>query len=209
MALHILAGPAGSGKTQTLGRVMGRTEVLIDFTSLFSAIAPRSKGRERVGFDPRIPLTMYLYTVAIRQARQRELDGWVATATGARANLNRLQELAGAERVFIIDPGPVAVLEQLAQRNDKRARGGGASEACFAAVENWYGDAALSEVDDLAALVDFDLSERSIRNVVGYVPELTDVDLLGGRKVVTGSAVTVAAAAAITREVYDLQEGVE
>ena len=206
MGLHILAGPAGSGKTQTLDRVMGRSEVLIDFTSLFSAIAPRSRGRERVGYDPRIPLAMYLYTVAIRQARQRELDGWVTTATGARANLNRLQELAGAERVFVIDPGPKVILEQLGQRNDTRARGGGASEACFSAVENWYGDA-LSEVDDLAALVDFDLSERTVRNAVGYVPELTDVDLLDGRKL-SGTAATVAASAAITREVYDVEEGV-
>ena len=43
-------------------------------------------------------LALYLRTTAIRQARERELNGFVLTSNGNRADLDRLVEETGAER---------------------------------------------------------------------------------------------------------------
>lgn len=207
--LRILAGPAGAGKTQALDRVMGRGEVLIDFSLLFLALAPKMKGRERSDFDPRIPLTSALFYSAIRQARKRELSGWITTATGDRASLSQLQELAGTERVYVLDPGPLRVLEQLGERIDTRAlRAGGASRACFAAAGRWFGMAKLEALPNVGSLVDFDLGELAAvgDGAAGYVSAVVDVDLLAGASGnLQGVALTAFAVAALRREVYKVE----
>ena len=189
---------------------MGRGEVLIDFSRLFLAIAPKMKRRERSDIDPRIPLTSALFYSAIRQARKRELDGWITTATGDRASLSQLQELAGAERVYVLDPGPLRVLEQLGERIDTRARrAGGASRACFAAAGRWYGMARLEALPNVGSLVDFDLGELADVGadigVAGYLASASDIDLLAGAGNLKGVALTAFAVAALRREVYKVE----
>ena len=206
--LRILAGPAGAGKTQALERVMGRGEVLIDFSRLFLALAPKMKGRERSDFDPRIPLTSSLFYSAIRGARKRELAGWITTATGDRASLSQLQELAGTERVYVLDPGPAVVLERLGERDDIRARAVRASKACYAAAVRWFGSEALAALPRLSTLVDFDLGELAAVGadigVVGYAPAAGDLDLLAcASGKLQGVALTAFAVASLKREVYE------
>ena len=135
--LQVLSGPAGAGKSGYLRRRLRPADVLIDFGVLFVALAGQERdeaGRfpERVEGDPRLLLVAWLRTAAIRQARERELSGWITTSDGRRDVLDRLQGLAGADRLHVLDPGEATVRERL--RRSQPGRGG----SCRRAVDRWY-----------------------------------------------------------------------
>lgn len=47
-------------------------------------------------------LALGLRAVAIRSAKEKELNGWILTSNGSRASLDRLAAEAGADRVTIL-----------------------------------------------------------------------------------------------------------
>ena len=47
-------------------------------------------------------LALELRTVAIRVAREKELNGWILTSNGSRAHLDRLVAESGAARVTVL-----------------------------------------------------------------------------------------------------------
>ena len=102
MPLHVLAGPGcdGVGKDDYLEGALEPDDVVISVGRIFKALT----GSSGVPSEnpPALRLALGLRSVAIRSAREKQLNGWVLTSNGSRAHLDRLAAEAGAERVTVL-----------------------------------------------------------------------------------------------------------
>lgn len=132
MAIKILAGPAGGGKSDVADDMEGG--VVVDTTRLFNALFPTLVGSVRTGEDGRLLLTQYVKAVALRQAVESGLDGYVTTSDPAA--IDGLLAVTGMSRddgLIIVDPGRAVVLERL-----RESQGRDREAACTQAVDRWY-----------------------------------------------------------------------
>ena len=102
MALEILAGPGCDdvGKNAYLEGKIGPDDVVISIGRIFKALTladqvPSSN-------TAALRLALYLQTVAIKNARQRQLSGFVLTGNGSRQRLDKLMVEAGVSRVTVL-----------------------------------------------------------------------------------------------------------
>lgn len=135
MPIIPVVGPAGGGKSQFVNRNQETGEVVIDFTLLYAALAnvqrgPDGRYPERVAGDPLLPLVNAVKEFALRQAVDRQLNGYV-TSSDAQA-VSRLEALTG-ETAEIIDPGREAI--ELRLRDPET---GVLSDECGRALSRWY-----------------------------------------------------------------------
>ena len=158
MALEIVAGPPFAGKSQYVDAEIERRAAAgvrgllkLDFTDLYSALFPAIVDQWRDAGTPGVPLTAYIYQAILRQAKERELDGYVTTSRALRAL--KMAEGLQVPTIKIIDPGR----EVVAKRADKHAaelwsrvaimrraeRKGDADirRNCEEAISAWYADA--------------------------------------------------------------------
>ena len=102
MPLQVLAGPGcdGVAKDEFLEDELEPGDVVISVGKIYMALTGSS------GVPSENPaalrLALYLRTTAIRQARERELNGFVLTSNGNRADLDRLVEETGASGVTVL-----------------------------------------------------------------------------------------------------------
>ena len=139
MALTIVRGPAGGGKSQYVEREHKPGQVIVDFTRLYSALAlvergPDGRYPERHDGDPLLPLVAAIKAYAIREAARRELSGHVTTSSGAPGELARLRELGARGAAVTIDPGRATIEARLSD-----AETGELSIECQKAIGRWYG----------------------------------------------------------------------
>ena len=135
MPLHVLAGP-GCDSVAKLDYVEENREpddVVISVGSLFKAVT----GSDAIPStnSAALRLAMHLRDEAIRTARTRELNGFVLTSNGSRAELDRLAQLAGGD-VLILKMSKAeacARIAALVPQGERRA-------ACELGIENrWFG----------------------------------------------------------------------
>ena len=75
--------------------------------------------------DPRLAVT--------RRARDLGLPGWITTSTGDRANLERLQGIAGGE-VLVLLEGEDVIRERI-----RTSQGINRGEQCEQGIRRWFG----------------------------------------------------------------------
>ena len=143
-SLHLLEGPAGSGKSQVARDLLeaGEVQALADVTALWAALSGAQrdleKGRypERADDDPALGLARYVQAAAVRQGLREGLD--VAATTSRRDQVDRWREVAHGEGASLIvrtvDPGRDVVAARLADPVT-----GVLSDACGSALGRWYG----------------------------------------------------------------------
>ena len=102
MPLQVLAGPGcdAVGKDEFLEDALEDGDVVISVGNLYQAIT----GSAGIPSDnpPALRLALGLRSVAIRSAKEKELNGWILTSNGSRAHLDRLAAEAGADRVHVL-----------------------------------------------------------------------------------------------------------
>ena len=102
MPLQVLAGPGcdAVGKDDYLEDSLEDGDVVISAGKLYKAIT----GSAGVPSEnpPALRLALGLRSVAIRSAREKQLNGWILASNGDRASLDRLAAEAGAERVTVL-----------------------------------------------------------------------------------------------------------
>ena len=102
MALRVVAGPGcdAVGKDEFLEDALEDGDVVISVGKLYKALT----GSSGVPSEnpPALRLALGLRTVAIRSAREKELNGFILTSNGRREDLDRLVAEAGADGVTII-----------------------------------------------------------------------------------------------------------
>ena len=98
----MLAGPGcdAVGKDEFLEDALEEGDVVISVGRIYKALTGSS------GIPSEQPavlrLALGLRSVAIRSAREKELNGWVLTSNGSRAHLDRLADEAGADAVTVL-----------------------------------------------------------------------------------------------------------
>ena len=135
MALEIVAGPGCDDVKMPYVEARRRPgDVVISAGAIFKAITvsdaiPSSNSAA-------LRLALYLRTTAIRQARERQLDGFVLTSNGARADLDRLVRDTGAPGVTVLtmtEAQACARIAQLVPAGERRA-------ACDEGIKRrWFG----------------------------------------------------------------------
>ena len=133
MAVSVLRGPAGGGKSQTLLR----GEVRVDLTALWVALRGLERdgeGRypERRTGDPALRIASYLKAAAVRFAAEQGIDAVVTTSSSAPEAVERLRELGALGPVRTVDPGEEVVRRRLAGPD------GQLSAECETAIGRWY-----------------------------------------------------------------------
>lgn len=139
MPLSIIRGPAAGGKSQVIAERLRPGEVVIDYSRIFHALTGVERGPDgkypvRHDGDPRLALAEYVRMVAIRQASERELSGYVTTSDGRPEAVERLQAAGASGPVETVDPGEAVVRARLAD-----AVTGALSPQCEVAIGRWYG----------------------------------------------------------------------
>ena len=135
MALEVLAGPGcdSVGKESYIADKLGPDDVVISVGRIFKALT--------LGADvpssntAALRLALYLRTTAIKQARKKQLSGYVLTSNGNRADLARLQaETGGAVRILkMTEAQACARIAQIVPAGDRRA-------ACDEGIKRrWFG----------------------------------------------------------------------
>ena len=124
MALEVLAGPGCDdvGKMPYVEAHRRPGDVVISAGSIFKAITasdaiPSSNSAA-------LRMALYLRAVAIRQARERQLSGYVLTSNGTRADLDRLVRDTGAPGVTVLkmtEAQACARIAQLVPAGERRA----------------------------------------------------------------------------------------
>ena len=137
MALVIVRGPAGGGKSQYVERERGPGDLLIDFTAIYVALAGVTRGPDgkypiRESHDPLLGIVSAIKAFAIAEAARRELGGFVTTSSSAPGEVERLRRLGADGPVTTIDPGEQIVRARLAGDD------GELSEQCRLALARWY-----------------------------------------------------------------------
>ena len=135
MAIHVVSGPGcdGVGKLDYVERVRQPGDITISVGSIYDSLT--RDGSIPSSNSAALRMALYLRTVAIREARKRELSGFVLTSNGARADLDRLAAEAGGEvRVLkMTEAQACARIAKLVPAGDRR-------EACEEGVKRrWFG----------------------------------------------------------------------
>ena len=136
MALEVLAGPGCDeiGKESYIEGRLGPDDVVISVGRIFSALTladqiPSSN-------TAALRMALYLQTVAIRNARERQLSGFILTGNGNRARLDKLAAEAGVSRVTVLKMTPAqacAAVAALVPPGERR-------EACDEGIKRrWFG----------------------------------------------------------------------
>ena len=144
MAIDVVRGPAGAGKSQWIAERLTASGVVIDFTRLYAALAGVERGADgrypvRTGHDPRIPLTQADKGIrapgggAARVRRLRDYFGLGGRGGCSELRADRRGRLRFIRVVFprsdagfpAFGPGDWAN----SRRSVKRRSGGGSSEA--------------------------------------------------------------------------------
>ena len=135
MALKVLAGPGCDDVKMPYVEAHRRPgDVVISAGSLYKALTadgsiPSSNG-------PVLRTALYLRAVAIRVAREKQLNGYVLTSNGARADLDRLVRDTGAPGVTVLtmtEAQACARIAQLVPAGERRA-------ACDEGIKRrWFG----------------------------------------------------------------------
>lgn len=133
--IKVVAGPAGAGKSQYVARERNPGDILIDYTSIWAALTGAERGAdgkypERETGDPALPLVSATKEFVLRQAVERELNGFVTTS--ARDEVQRLESVTNST-AEIIDPGQDVVRLRLADPETGRL-----SDECQGALNRWY-----------------------------------------------------------------------
>ncbi len=137
MAVDILRGPAGAGKSQWLEE--NRNERLVlDITRFWVALGLFERGADgkyplRRSDDPALRLARILKAEAIRAAENLGIDAIVTTSDSSPQEIERLRERGARGQVVTIDPGEGVVRERLADPET-----GEVSEDCEEAIGRWY-----------------------------------------------------------------------
>ena len=105
MPLQIIAGPAGSGKSQIIADEIRPGWVLVDFTNFYVALSGVVRGPDgryppRLAGDPLIPIVAAVREFALQQAVRREIPGFVTTASFSE--VSRLESWSGRWRGSLI-----------------------------------------------------------------------------------------------------------
>ena len=106
MALEVLAGPGcdSVGKEAYIADKLGPDDVVISVGRIFKALT--------LGADvpstntAALRMALYLQTTAIRNARERQLSGFILTGNGNRQRLDKLMTEAGVSRVTVLKMTP-------------------------------------------------------------------------------------------------------
>lgn len=135
MPITPVAGPAGGGKSQYIAERLRPGWLVLDFTRFYVALAgvergPDGRYPERETGDPLLPLVSYVKRVALREAVERELDGFATTS--ARDDVEVLERITGRPAV-VVDPGEEVIRARLADPVS-----GELSSECTAAMRRWY-----------------------------------------------------------------------
>ena len=133
MPLRILAGPGcfPAGKQRHLDKHRGPTEVVIDVGEIYRSLGGREDIPSR---DPvTLRLAFRLRKLAIKIARDTELDGIVTTSNGDRAALDKLAREAGATAIHVLAP----TRDVVCRRIDKLVSGDRA-KVCEEGLSRWY-----------------------------------------------------------------------
>ena len=140
MPIQVIAGPAGSGKSQIIADERRPGDVLIDYTAIWAALTgavrgPDGKYPERTDDDPAVPLVAAVQAFALAEAVKRQLNGYVTTSR--RASVPVLERITG-QPARIIDPGEAVIRTRLSvtdESGDTRVL----SDECAKAMARWYG----------------------------------------------------------------------
>ena len=124
MPLQVLASPGcdGVAKDEYLEDALEEGDVVISVGRIFKALT----GSDGIPSEhpAALRLALGLRSVAIRSAREKELNGFVLTSNGSRSHLDRLAAEAGAERVTVLkmtEAQACARVGQLVQGAARRA----------------------------------------------------------------------------------------
>ena len=141
MASILISGPAGSGKSAIVRRMLAEHSgpaVAADFQAIVAALLLLERGPD--GLYPLrpdwvLPIAEYVRRAAISGAVARELDVLATNSDGDPARRQFLREQLGPGATEqIVDPGESVVKARLAD-----PASGELSESCGAAVARWYG----------------------------------------------------------------------
>ena len=177
MPITPVAGPVGAGKSQYIEERRRPGDVLVDFTSIYVALSgvergPDGRYPERLDGDPLLPLTSAVMAHALNEAVDRQLDGFVTTASRDRVPV--LERITGQPAV-IIDPGDDGVI-----RLHYGSRGTSITEQCAKALGRWYGPRGAPGAGAAAATKD--ATGKAIKDTAKYW-----VSASGTRYRITGS----------------------
>ena len=101
MPLRVVAGPGCDAlKESYVEDEMQPGDVVISVGKIFEAITTTTDVPS--SNPPALRMALYLRTTAIRLAREKQLNGFILTSNGNRADLDRLVAEAGADGVTII-----------------------------------------------------------------------------------------------------------
>ena len=136
MGLRVVAGPGcdSVGKDAYVEAEMQPGDVVISVGKIFEAITATTDVPS--SNPPALRMALYLRTTAIRQARERELSGFILTSNGNRADLDRLVEETGASGVTVLkmsEKQACARVAALVPKGERRA-------ACEEGIKRrWFG----------------------------------------------------------------------
>ena len=106
MALEVLAGPGcdSVGKEAYIADKLSLDDVVISVGRIFKALTlvdqiPSSN-------TAALRMALYLQTTAIRNARERQLSGFILTGNGNRQRLDKIMIKAGVSRVTVLKMTP-------------------------------------------------------------------------------------------------------
>ena len=124
MGLRVVAGPGcdSVGKDAYVEDELQPGDVVISVGRIFEAITATTDVPS--SNSAALRMALYLRTTAIRQAREKQLNGFVLTSNGNRADLDRLAAEAGADGVTIIkmtESAACAKIAQLVPAGERRA----------------------------------------------------------------------------------------
>ena len=140
--LHLIAGPAGGGKSGVAAAMLaaGEVDVVADVTALWAALSGAVRDENglypvRLDDDPALRIARYVQRAAVRQALRNAEN--VAATTSQRFVEEQWQRLADEElaefQSRIVDPGRAVVVARLSDAN------GVLSNECARAIARWYG----------------------------------------------------------------------
>ena len=102
MGLRVVAGPGcdAVGKDEFVEDALEEGDVVISVGRIFKALTETTDVPS--SNSAALRMALYLRTTAIRAAREKELNGFILTSNGNRADLDRLVEESGASGVTVL-----------------------------------------------------------------------------------------------------------
>ena len=136
MGLRVLAGPGcdAAGKDEWIADELQPGDVVISVGRMYSAIT--ADGSIPSSNTAALRMALSLRTAAIRQAREKELSGFVLTSNGNRADLDRLVDETGAPGVTVLGMTEAQACARIAALVPKGAR----RDSCEEGIKRrWFG----------------------------------------------------------------------